>query len=142
MDLKDLVEAGLFLEELHDRLRLIPISVPPLRERPEDILPLVHYLLKQQTGASGKAAPVMDSDVAALFQGHAWPGNVAEMEDVIRHALAQAQGGRITKIALPAALLSAGAAGAAPAAKKPEERYKTLRTFLHTMGKTEMKTVK
>ena len=142
MEIKDLVEAGLFLEELHDRLRLIPIGVPPLRERREDILPLVHYLVKQQAGASGQAAPVMDSDVAERFQAHAWPGNVAEMQDVIRHALAQVQGGRITKGALPQTLLSAGAGSAAPAAKKPEERYKTLRTFLHSMGKTEMKTAK
>ena len=139
MDLKDLVDSGLFLEQLFDRLRLIPINVPPLRERPEDLLPLAHHLLRRQAAAAGQAAPGLEPGVAEALQAYPWPGNLAEMETAIAQGLGQARTGRLARSMLPEAVQAAAAEDAAHGGGKPEQRYKMLRTFLYTLGKAEGK---
>jgi two-component system NtrC family response regulator len=81
--LADLVEKGLFRKDLYFRLNVLPIALPPLRERREDIPLLVSHFL-ERFGASG--VKVTDAAMAAL-DAHEWPGNVRELENTIERAL-------------------------------------------------------
>lgn len=87
-DLKAMVAAGQFREDFYYRISVIPIHVPPLRERPEDIEPLAHHFLKKFTLQMGK--PIHDFAPTALsaLKHHAWPGNVRELENAVEHAVA------------------------------------------------------
>ncbi len=87
-DLKAMVAAGQFREDFYYRISVIPIHVPPLRERPEDIEPLAHHFLKKFTLQMGK--PIHDFAPTALsaLKHHVWPGNVRELENAVEHAVA------------------------------------------------------
>ncbi|MDA0997460.1 MAG: nitrogen regulation protein NR(I) [Proteobacteria bacterium] len=82
-DLKRLIRRGLFREDLYFRLNVVPIRLPPLRERPEDIAELVRHFL---TLAAEKGLPwkVIDSDAIERLKRHAWPGNVRELENLVQ----------------------------------------------------------
>ena len=80
---------GRFREDLYYRIAVLPIRIPPLRERREDIAPLVQALLVRHAG-SGAPARTLGAGVTALFAAHRWPGNVRELENELQHALALA----------------------------------------------------
>ena len=96
--LLEMVEAGTFREDLYYRLNVFPISVPPLRERPEDIPSLVRLFLKKLGPRLGKKVHNVSDDVCSMLRGYAWPGNVRELENVIERAMILTQG---TTLALP-----------------------------------------
>ena len=82
-DLRQLIQQGLFREDLFYRLNVVPMRLPPLRERKEDIAELVrHFLVK----AKGEGLPEKRLDVEATerLKGHPWPGNVRELENLVR----------------------------------------------------------
>ena len=83
--LEECVDRGEFREDLYHRINLLPINVPPLRERRDDIIPLAYYFLK--TGAEGGSTSweITEEAMAALCAYH-WPGNVRELRNVIRRA--------------------------------------------------------
>lgn len=87
-DLKALVAENRFREDFYYRVSVIPIHVPPLRERKDDIEPLARHFLKKYAVEMGK--PVRDFDPGALsaLMRHSWPGNVRELENAIEHAVA------------------------------------------------------
>jgi two-component system nitrogen regulation response regulator GlnG len=86
-DLDAAVAAGTFREDLLYRLRVVPIAVPPLRERREDIPPLIdHFLARYDTELTGGMHVISPDAVDALVR-HAWPGNVRELENAIKRAL-------------------------------------------------------
>jgi len=88
-DLRADVEAGRFRRDLFYRLSVFPIDVPPLRERPEDVVPLAEaFLARSGPSAQARVAP----DAAPLLEAYAWPGNVRELENEIARALAHAPG--------------------------------------------------
>ena len=87
-DLKAEVDAGRFREDLYYRLNVIELSVPPLRERPEDILPLAYHFL-----SNGLA---FDPEAEAALTAHGWSGNVRELENSIKRASLLAQDDRIS----------------------------------------------
>lgn len=100
-DLREAVEEGDFREDLYYRLHIIPIELPPLRERPGDVAPLVEHFLRKlsartRSSVTGVAPRAMD-----MLQRYQWPGNVRELENVIEHALVFAQGDQITVEDLP-----------------------------------------
>jgi two-component system response regulator PilR (NtrC family) len=99
--LETLMEKGSFREDLFYRLSVIPVTVKPLRERTEDILPLAYHFLRQETKGR-KSTPSLDGDVSRALESYPWPGNVRELENAIKHALAFAQGDRIVLSDLPA----------------------------------------
>jgi DNA-binding NtrC family response regulator len=134
--LETLIKAGTFREDLYYRLSVIPIEIKPLRERVEDILPLVYHILNKET-PQGKTPPAMDADAAALLETYSWPGNVRELENAIKHALTFAQDNKITKDVLPPKIAAAvPAAGAAPTpAIVDANRCKSLRAFLRDKEK-------
>jgi Nif-specific regulatory protein len=84
-ELERAVAAGRFREDLFYRLAVIPVRVPPLRERSEDVPLLVQHFLARHDRVHR-----LDPDLLALLQTHRWPGNVRELENEIQHALALA----------------------------------------------------
>ena len=98
--LEDLMKDGTFREDLYYRLSVIPIEIKPLRERTEDILPLVYNMLGQET-PEGETPASIDPEAAAILESYSWPGNVRELENAIRHALTFAKDKIVTKDVLP-----------------------------------------
>lgn len=108
-DLKTEVAAGRFREDLYYRLHVVPLTLPPLRERREDIALLVgHFLAKlaPRAAVDGRtsAAWSITDDALGRLLAYGWPGNVRELENVVEQAMVFADGRRITIGALPQAL--------------------------------------
>ena len=99
--LQELIESGNFREDLFYKISIIPIEVPPLRSRIEDIEPLAAHFLKQRSGRTGNSAPEIDKYAMRLLEGYSWPGNVGELQNAIERACAFAEGGRIRPVDLP-----------------------------------------
>src|SRR6267142_1247042 len=86
-DLQSMVKAGLFREDLLNRLEVFTINVPPLRDRPGDILPLAWHFIKKNADLRQVPVTQMDPEVQRLFREAPWPGNVRRLENTIVHAL-------------------------------------------------------
>lgn len=84
-DLKAEVKKGTFREDLYYRLSVIPICVPPLRERPEDIEILIEHFLNTKSIKLNKAIPNIKSDIYEELINYSWPGNVREIENCIEN---------------------------------------------------------
>ena len=103
-DLPALVEDGRFREDLLYRVNVIEVRVPPLRERPDDLGPLVQHLLDKHGAKVGRPDYTVSDDVMAVLRGHNWPGNVRELENVIERALVLGAGSPMTLDDLPESL--------------------------------------
>jgi DNA-binding NtrC family response regulator len=97
-DLEEVVANGEFREDLYYRLNVMEIHVPPLRERPEDILPLANLFLAQFTNHQAKFSP----GVARFLEGYKWPGNVRELRNAIERAVLMSHGDLILPEHFPA----------------------------------------
>jgi len=86
-NLENAVHDGVFREDLFFRLNVIPIFIPPLRERREDIPPLAAHLLQRLCDTHSRNVPGISSQTLKIFMSYPWPGNVREMENVIEYAL-------------------------------------------------------
>jgi two-component system response regulator FlrC len=84
-DLRAEVRAGRFREDLYYRLSVFPLVIPPLRERPGDILPLARHFLARN--GRGLGSPELEPCAVARLLNHPWPGNVRELDNVIQRAL-------------------------------------------------------
>jgi DNA-binding NtrC family response regulator len=113
VDLRRAVQEGRFREDLYYRLRVVPIEVPPLRARREDIEPLATFLLARVGARQGRALR-FSPDALRLLLEHAWPGNVRELENALEYAVAVCKGQTILPEDLPGEI-AAGAHDAAPA---------------------------
>jgi len=131
--LEQLISEGTFREDLYYRLSVIPIEIKPLRERTEDILPLVYHVLQHETG-QGKELPNIDPEVIGLFEQYSWPGNVRELENAIKHALTFAKDGKITKDCLPLKIIQSPEAGSFEI-KREDYKGKSLKAFLRMKEK-------
>jgi len=87
-DLDHQVAAGNFREDLYYRLNVIPVSVPPLRERREDIPLLVNHFLKKYAPAAGKSITRVNPQSLEVLCGYDWPGNVRQLENTVERAVA------------------------------------------------------
>lgn len=94
-NLREYVAQGKFREDLYYRLNVFPITLKPLRERPEDILPLARHLITRRWQGHGSVPILADSAIQRML-GHAWPGNVRELDNVIQRALIFLTGNSIT----------------------------------------------
>jgi transcriptional regulator with PAS, ATPase and Fis domain len=90
-DLEQLVEQGLFLEDLYYRLLDFPIEVPPLRERDDDVLLLAEHYVEKSAAELGRERPKMTRGFAARLRAYSWPGNVRQLEKIIQRACILAQ---------------------------------------------------
>ena len=91
-DLRREVEAGRFREDLYYRLNVMPLNVPPLRQRREDIVPLAKALLARAASRSHQAVPAINAAACARLMEHNWPGNIRELDNVMQRALILHQG--------------------------------------------------
>lgn len=91
-DLKREVEAGRFREDLYYRLNVMPIHVPPLRQRRGDILPLAQALLARAAARGTQRVPQLGASARSLLMAHDWPGNIRELDNVMQRALILHQG--------------------------------------------------
>ncbi|MBV9948400.1 MAG: sigma-54-dependent Fis family transcriptional regulator [Myxococcales bacterium] len=112
-DLASEVKAGRFREDLYYRLNVVPLRVPPLRERPEDVEPLVRTFARQYADRYGMGGVEIEPAVLEALRSNAWPGNVRELENTIARLLALAPDERIT-LALWRSLSEAPATSSAP----------------------------
>ena len=107
------IQAGRFREDLYYRLNVVPIRLPPLRERPEDIPPLVqHFLVRARN--EGLPQKSISPDAMGLLKTHSWPGNVRELQNVIERAVLLGKSDVISVDDLPA-----GVAAGAPLVADP-----------------------
>jgi DNA-binding NtrC family response regulator len=87
-DLESAVANGLFRADLRFRLRVVPVHVPSLKERTEDIPHLIHHFLRRHAERNGTPVAAFADDAMGILQSYGWPGNVRELENVIEYALA------------------------------------------------------
>jgi DNA-binding NtrC family response regulator len=99
-DLPQLVALGKFQDDLFYRLNVIPIEIPPLRERREDIPALVEHFIRKHAQRTGRRIERIDDDALAGLQRYEWPGNVRELENTIERAVVLSQGPTITSHAI------------------------------------------
>jgi Nif-specific regulatory protein len=94
-DLAEEVRNGRFRQDLFYRLNVVPITIPPLRERVEDILPLAEHFLEKYALAMDVPKPRLSKEAKEVLLNYAWPGNVRELEHTIERALALGEGARV-----------------------------------------------
>ncbi|HEX5068526.1 MAG TPA: sigma-54 dependent transcriptional regulator [Myxococcota bacterium] len=94
-DLRQAVSEGRFREDLYFRLAVIPISLPPLRERREDVLPLARHFLARWNAELRRQVTGWSDEVERYLESHGWPGNVRELENTLERGVALARGARI-----------------------------------------------
>jgi transcriptional regulator with PAS, ATPase and Fis domain len=135
VDLIEAVSGGTFREDLYYRLNVVHLTVPPLRERPQDIPPLVQHFIRRYNHEFGKRIEGPTPEALAALCAYGWPGNVRELQNVIERSLVLVDGGTIGLDDLPMEL-SVGASGAALSAAVPLneasdrfERQMVLRTL-------------
>ena len=96
-DLRREVEAGRFREDLYYRLNVMPIHVPPLRQRSGDIVPLAHALLARAATRGQQPVPTISAAASVRLTQYYWPGNIRELDNVMQRALILHQGAGITE---------------------------------------------
>jgi DNA-binding NtrC family response regulator len=104
-DLEDLVKKGRFREDLYYRINVVPIAIPPLREREGDIAVLVDHFLRVYCASAKKALKSMQPDVMEILEDYSWPGNVRELENIVQRLVVMNDGAVITAEQLPQTLL-------------------------------------
>ncbi|HKE60116.1 MAG TPA: sigma-54 dependent transcriptional regulator [Pyrinomonadaceae bacterium] len=140
IDLKEAVRQGSFREDLYYRLAVVPIELPPLRDRREDILPLAQHFINKYNEENGRnVAEQIAPEVLALLESYSWPGNVRELENTIERAVVIAPGDEITRECLrpeisdPQSVVSTSHEGASNAAVQDIGRginfYEEVRRF-------------
>ena len=136
---EDAVRDGTLRAELFHRLSVLPVHIPPLRERRDEILPLAHMFAAESAAQLQRPTPSIAADAEDALLRYHWPGNVRELRHVIERVLLAGVGAEITVAALPADILDANEAYLAPAGdKRPtledvERRYIEL-TLQHVKG--------
>jgi two-component system NtrC family response regulator len=132
-DLAAEVAAGRFRQDLYYRLHVVPLELPPLRERREDLPLLVEHFTARAARRHGLAAPRFPATVLRRFLEYGWPGNVRELSNVVERLVLLADGGRVAEDDLPAELrgqladsVAAGAFRLSPTGLRWEEHEKSV----------------
>ncbi len=98
IDLKEAVRQGAFREDLYYRLAVVPIELPPLRDRTQDILPLAQHFIRKYNEENGRqVSEHIAPEVLALMEAYSWPGNVRELENAVERAVVIAPGDEISR---------------------------------------------
>jgi two-component system response regulator PilR (NtrC family) len=107
-ELEEDVGSGRFREDLYYRLNVIEVKLPSLRERPEDIPPLLQHFIERFASEQRKAVREASSEVLAAFEGYAFPGNVRELENLVERAVTLTSTERIEIDSLPESVFRRG----------------------------------
>ncbi len=100
-NLEEQIAKGNFRKDLYYRLNVVSLNIPPLRERPEDVVPLAHCLLKKLGQQNGCPAAEIAPEAMTALTGHIWQGNVRELSNVLERAMMTMQGNKIQTTNLP-----------------------------------------
>jgi DNA-binding NtrC family response regulator len=151
-DMAEHIKKGDFREDLFYRLNVIPLKIPPLRERPEDIMLLAQYFLEVYATENNRSDLKLSEETKRLMMSQPWPGNVRELQNTMERAVLLSAGGVITPQALlvedgmtaPVAAAAGGGGGAPasggadalglPPTLKEAERLMIDRALTHTDG--------
>ena len=106
-NLADLVNKGIFREDLFYRINVVPIALPPLRDRKEDIPLLIEHFIGRLNRLRGKAVSGISQEALALLMAHNYPGNIRELENIIEHAFVICPEGAIEPSCMPGNLIEA-----------------------------------
>ncbi len=143
-NLESMVQEGSFREDLFYRLSVISIDIPPLKQRPQDILPLAQHFIAQEL-EEGQEFPSIDNAVLSIIQNYTWPGNVRELQNVMQHCLTFLHENKITKDTLPSKLIVSfeenPEAQNVTSLSSDFEKGKSLKAFLRAKEKEYLKTV-
>lgn len=104
-DLEDMVRTGRFREDLYYRINVVPIILPPLRERPGDVPLLVNHFLHEHCSANKVALKVIEPEVMTILEDDPWPGNVRELENLVQRLVLMVKGPVIRAEHLPQRIL-------------------------------------
>jgi len=133
--LSALVEQGRFREDLYYRLNVVHLTVPPLRERPEDIPFLSHYFLRSQREKLGKPIYGFSREALGRLMSYSWPGNVRELRNVVEHAALMCRGEVVGLEHLPASLLHDQDGGeSVPPGRLHEQERRLIEKTLEQVG--------
>jgi DNA-binding NtrC family response regulator len=139
-DLKEMVAAGKFREDLYYRLNVINLTLPSLRQRPSDVPALAMHFLRRHAAENGKPVKSINDQALALIAAYGWPGNVRELENVIERAVVLCDGESIEPAHLPPELAVAPRRSSVPpvpgATLDELERYAILKTMEAVGGST------
>jgi transcriptional regulator with PAS, ATPase and Fis domain len=104
-DLEEMVRGGRFREDLYYRIHVVPIFLPPLRERAGDIALLAEHFVHFYCEADGRPVKRLDTEVTEILEDYAWPGNVRELENLMRRLVLMSDGAVIKVKHLPQSIL-------------------------------------
>jgi PAS domain S-box-containing protein len=139
LKLSDALKNGKLREDLYYRLNVIPIVIPPLRERPEDIPHLVNSFVKEYSKIYNKIVQDIDNDALDVLMKYYWPGNIRELENVIEYMVVRAKDVNIRLLNLPSSIKSTDEANK-PAIEFKEESPSQILQLLekHKWNKTKV----
>jgi DNA-binding NtrC family response regulator len=121
-DLKTLVKAGAFREDLYYRLNVIPLTLPPLRGRREDIPLLARHFVQKSCTSNNLPLKTLTQEAVRVLMAYAWPGNIRQLENAIEHAVAMSgQEREIAASTLPADVVQSGGSLLVPMMTIPDE---------------------
>lgn len=129
-NLQELIQKGLFREDLYFRLNLVEIKMPPLRERREDIPALIYYFIEKLGKEYGKEIKGITNEALLVLTNYSWPGNIRELKNIIERAIILATGPYITLNEIPERIKGT---------KKEEKLKKTLKEALEEFEKSFLK---
>ncbi|TLN00606.1 sigma-54-dependent Fis family transcriptional regulator, partial [bacterium] len=104
LNLEEEVRKGTFREDLYYRLNVIPVHLPPLRERSADILPLVKHFIERNCSEMKRAPMSITNEAMQYLENYPWPGNVRELENMVERIVALTDGTRITANDIPSSV--------------------------------------
>jgi DNA-binding NtrC family response regulator len=97
VSLREAVDQGVFREDLYYRLNVISIDLPPLRERPEDIVPLAQHFIRKYVEENAKpVSDILDREVVRVLEAYHWPGNIRELENAVERAVIITRSDQVT----------------------------------------------
>ncbi len=133
-DLRSLVKKGAFREDLFFRLNVISITVPPLRERREDIALLIAHFAAKFADELGKPTPAFSDDTLQVLMNYSWPGNIRELENLVQRLVVMTEDKIIEVPDLPSIMRFSAMSGTVPFKSLAEEEATYIRMVLASVG--------
>ena len=117
-----MVKEGTFREDLYYRLNVVPVRLPPLRARGEDVPLLAQHFVRQSCEANGVPVKTLGQDCVRILMNYSWPGNIRQLENAMEHAVAMSGSeGHITPARLPVEIRQPSRSRPTPAVLIPEK---------------------
>ncbi len=137
-NLSELIEDGRFREDLFYRINVIPIHLPPLRERKEDIPHLVDFFIQRLSRKSSRKVQTLSPEAMRIFMNYSWPGNVRELKSALEYSFVLAEGENIEARHLPENLRGfEDQSGAPPASQEPDYMHEQKKDLIRALKESK-----